>query len=178
MSRAMVRGRPRAPTNLRIIGAGFGLPPNSQPAPDVNRSVRLLVTVNRDTHAVQALTSNDITGPVYEESARFGDYLYEVRERGTTIATGTIVGDPFEKRSLKTREPHETTRGGTATFVVTIPFVTKSALRSRAIDVVFYRFKNPREQEVTVESIARLKTEQAIEQVASLNASEIQKTLR
>jgi len=179
IGRALIRKRPLAPTNLRIYGAGFVPQPRAQPTPVEQRSVRVLILVRRGADAAEALTATEVGGPIYPETTREGDYLYEVRDGQRTIATGTLVGDPFEKRAYsKSREPHSTSHGDTATLTVTIPFQTIRTLRDRTVEVDVYRFTDAREREVTVENIGQLKREGLIQRISTLRADDLKKSLR
>jgi IgA Peptidase M64 len=165
---------PAAPTSLPISSAGFfgGQPPpqpNSQPAqPRIpvtaqNRSVSVLVRVDRDTRQTAVLSATDISGPVVQHHRRLGDYVYEINEGGNTIASGVIAGNPFDSHSFGgTSIPHTSPKNESAAITVTIPGITRAMLRSgsRAVDIFFYQFgpsigKDP----ITPQRLAELKAD-------------------
>ena len=178
MGRGLASRAPSAPRNLRIKDGEARIRLIAQTPPETH-ALRVLVSLNRDTGAVDVLTANEVAAPSVEQTASQDDYIYEVHERGTTIAAGVIGGDPFESRSFKEpRAPHGTAQRTTATFVVTIPSMTKRDLLSRALDVEFFQISSPRDEDVTAENLARLKRANQLRSIAVLGADALRKVAR
>lgn len=166
---------PKAPTNLRIVGASlFGQPVI---APQ-DRSVRVLIRVNRRTNIATVETANDVTAAATVSYSRFGDYGFEITQQGTTLATGAIRGNPFRTRSFRGRPPHEQSDSDIGVVTVSIPAATKAALRNRPVDITIYKLEPASGQaDLTPQELARLKSLGLVRTVARVTAADLQKAM-
>jgi IgA Peptidase M64 len=167
--------------NLRTTTAGFfSQQPTTPPAND-NRSVRVLLEVNRETGSVSVKRATDATGPVRSQHQRTGDYVYEITDGGKPLSVGVIAGNPFETRSYRGgTSQHAAAETSTANILVTIPRETRQSLirAGRNIEIAIYRLEAQAGNEpVTIDRLGDLKKRERVRPRARVSAKDFRAAL-
>jgi hypothetical protein len=132
----------RTMSELRVSAAGLLLTTATTQPTDA-RILRLMLRLDRKPgNALTIVTANDSTGRYLSRHRRLGDYVYEVTDRGTTLAIGVIPGNPFRTRAYSGGgSQHRASDRTTADVLVTIPGETRNTILAdgRAVEIAFYR---------------------------------------
>jgi hypothetical protein len=168
---------PRAPTNLRISGAGFFMQPPSARVED--QSVRVLARFDRIRSTLSILSANDVAARTVPHYRRTGDYVYELTDHGNTFAVGVIGGDPFQVRVYRGGSTqHSSVDKDVANIEISIPGVTRDTLVSpeRTVEILIYRL-DPRvnNEPITPARLVVLKTTNQAKYIAKVNQDDLKK---
>jgi hypothetical protein len=115
-----------------------------QPSPQEAPLLRLLIQMpGKAGGAIQVLSATDSKGVATVRNRPLGDFVYEVRDRGRTLALGVVPGNPFETRAYSGGLPEHRAKPDepTAKILIMVPNETRGQIlaEDRMVEVAIYQ---------------------------------------